>query len=223
MGLLGNILKKGINEVGNNVTSGIGKGIGKGISDGISNALGKAVETAVRPAADKLAGEAAADINQAADTLAEGAQAGRENRSALKEALENLSKAAEEYNKQNGGSFGGADVDSSWYEFDESDTRSAEEKIAAVLAEEFPQYEVKKYVSPTTIGGTGKFLDYTFGIYEGGAPKLFIMLVGKTTCGSRMYRWSKEQADKAGVTLINFVEHYPNRPEYIKTRLQQYI
>lgn len=221
MGLLGNILKKGINEVSSNVTSGIGKGIGKGISDGISNALGKAVETAVRPAADKLAGEAAADINQAADTLAEGAQASRENRSALKEALENLSKAAEEYNRQNPGS--AEALDSSIYEYDESDTRSAEEKIAAVLSEEFPQYEVKKYVSPATIGGTGEFLDYTFGIYEGGAPKLFIMLIGKTTCSSRMYRWSKEQAEKAGVTLINFIEHYPNRPEYIKNRLHQYI
>ncbi|MCQ2401956.1 MAG: hypothetical protein MJ059_08580 [Lachnospiraceae bacterium] len=221
MGLLGNILKKGISDVSSNVTSSIGKGIGKGISDGIGNALGKAVESAVRPAADKLANEAAADINQTADTLAKGAQAGRESRSALGDALENLAKAAEEYNKANGVSTGSSK--SIYYEFDESDTRSAEEKISAVLAEEFPQYEVRKYVSPTTIGGTGKFLDYTFGIYDAGAPKLFIMLVGKATCGSRIYRWSKEQAAKAGVTLINFVEHYPNRPEYIKERLHQYI
>lgn len=221
MGLLGNILKKGINEVSSNVSGGIGRGIGKGISDGISNALGKAVENAVRPAADKLANEAAADINQAADTLAEGAQAERSNRSSLKEALENLSKAAEEYNRQN--STGRSAESSDYIEYDDSDPRTAAVKIEAVMAEEFPQYELRKNVSPATIGGTGRFLDYSYGVYQNGTPVLFIMLVGKATCGSRMYRWSKEQAQKAGVTLINFVEHYPNRPEYIKNRLHQYI
>ena len=113
--------------------------------------------------------------------------------------------------------------DESYYEYDDSDPRSAAEKIAAVLAEEFPQYEVRENVSPSTIGGTGRCLDYSFGVYENGEPKLFIMLVGKDTCGSRVYRWSKEQAEKAGVTMINFVEHYPNRPGYIKERLHQYI
>ena len=218
MGLLGSLLKKGIDEISDDVAS----GIGKGISEGISSALGKAVETAVRPAADKLANEAAEDINQAADDLAKGAQASRETRSALSEAFENLAKAVEELDLDKAvQSEDSADPD--FFAIDENDTRSAAEKIAAVLAEEFPQYQVKTNVSPTTIGGKGRFLDYSFGIYEGGEPKLFIMLVGKTTCSSRMYRWSKEQAERSGVTLINFIEHYPNKPAYISRRLHLYI
>ena len=105
----------------------------------------------------------------------------------------------------------------------EEDGEPCDKKIRECLASEFPQYTVKENVSPTTIGGTGKFMDYSFGIYDSDKPKLFIMLVGKTTCSTRLYRWSKEQAAAAGVTMINFVKHYPNNPEYIKERLHKYL
>lgn len=96
-------------------------------------------------------------------------------------------------------------------------------KIRKVLAESFPQFEVKENVSPTTLGGSGRFMNYSFGVYFAGMPRLFIMLVGKTTCSTRLYRWSREQALKSSVTMINFVEHYPNEPEYIRNRLKQYL
>ncbi|MCQ2975211.1 MAG: hypothetical protein MJ211_10445 [Bacteroidales bacterium] len=96
-------------------------------------------------------------------------------------------------------------------------------KISNILAEKFSQYEVRTNVSPTTIGGTGKFMDYSFGIYLAGVPKLFIMIVGKTTCSHRLYRWSKEQALRNNVNFINFVEHYPNEISYIEDRLAKYL
>ena len=98
-----------------------------------------------------------------------------------------------------------------------------EVKLRTVLAKEFPQYEVREQVSPTTLGGTGKFLPYTFGVYENDRPKLFIMVVGKNTCQHRDYRWSKEEAQKAGVTMINFVEAFDNYINYIIERLHQYL
>lgn len=98
-----------------------------------------------------------------------------------------------------------------------------EKKLEYIFEKEFPQYEVKKKVSPTTLGGTGKFLDYNFGVYENGVPKLFIMIVYNNTCCTRTYRWSKEEAERAGVPMINFVCGFRNEKNYIKDRLSQYI
>lgn len=96
-------------------------------------------------------------------------------------------------------------------------------KLRAVLAREFPQYEVRQEVSPTTLGGTGRFIPYDFGVYQNGEPKLFIMVVFNNTCRQREYRWSKEEAERAGVTMINFVYCFENRIDYIINRLHQYL
>ena len=98
-----------------------------------------------------------------------------------------------------------------------------DKKLRTVLAKEFSQYEVREQVSPATLGGTGKFQSYDFGVYENGAPKLFIMVVYNNTCCHREYRWSKEQAEKAGVPMINFVFAFENKIDYIINRLHQYL
>ena len=97
------------------------------------------------------------------------------------------------------------------------------EKIIRVIADEFPRYDIKENVSPLTIGGTGRFMNYSIGVYDGDIPKLFIMIIGKTTTSHREYRWSREEAEKNGITFLNFIEHYPNRVEYIKERLHKYL
>lgn len=96
-------------------------------------------------------------------------------------------------------------------------------KLRSILAKEFAQYEVKEQVSPTTLGGTGQFLPYDFGIYENGVPKLFIMVVYNNTCAHRDYRWSKEEAARAGVPMINFVYAFENNIDYMINRLHQYL
>ncbi len=101
--------------------------------------------------------------------------------------------------------------------------KEVDEKIREILRTEFGQYEVKEQVSPETIGGEGKFLPYDFAVYENGQPKLFIMVVYNNTCASREYRWSKEQAENAGVTLINFVYAFENKKDYMIDRLHQYL
>lgn len=103
---------------------------------------------------------------------------------------------------------------------DESDVYK---KLRLVLANEFPGYEVREQVSPTTLGGAGKFRPYDFGVYENGVPKLFIMVVYNNTCAQREYRWSKEEAEKAGVPMINFVFAFENRVNYVIDRLHQYL
>lgn len=96
-------------------------------------------------------------------------------------------------------------------------------KLRKILAKEFAQYEIKEQVSPTTLGGTGKFMSYDFAVYENGVAKLFIMVVYNNTCRQREYRWSKEEAAHAGVPMINFVCAFENKIEYIINRLHQYL
>lgn len=98
-----------------------------------------------------------------------------------------------------------------------------EEKLRAVFKQEFSQYEIREEVSPTTIGGTGEFMPYSFGVYENGTPKLFIMVIGNNTCRKRLYRWSKEEAERNNITMINFVGHFDNKIDYIINRLHQYL
>lgn len=103
------------------------------------------------------------------------------------------------------------------------DGLTCRERILKTLAEEFPAYAVKENVSPATVGGTGRFMNWSIVVYEGDAPKLVMMLIGKTTKAHREYRWSREAAESRGIAFINFVEHFPNRPEYISERLHKYL
>ena len=103
------------------------------------------------------------------------------------------------------------------------DELDCKQKIGEVIATEWPKYDLYEDVSPTRIGGTGRFMNYSIGVYDGDKPVLFIMIIGKETTRLRLYRWSKEQAEKAGVTMINFIGHAPNRYWYIKERLAKYL
>ncbi len=103
------------------------------------------------------------------------------------------------------------------------DAPTCRQRILDVISSQFPSYSVAEDVSPTTVGGTGRFMNYSIGVYSGGQPKLFIMIIGKTTTSHREYRWSKEAAEKAGVTMINFIAHYPNKTRYISERLSKYL
>ncbi len=115
------------------------------------------------------------------------------------------------------------DEDSMPAGYEDMEEEDVEERLRAVFDREFPQYEVREEVSPTTLGGTGEFMPYSYGVYENGTPKLFIMVVMNNTCRQRLYRWSKEEAAKAGVPMINFVYSFENRIDYIINRLHQYL
>ena len=92
-----------------------------------------------------------------------------------------------------------------------------------MLANEFPQYTVREEVSAREMGGEGKFMNYSIVVYEGEAPKLVMMLIGKTTTSHREYRWAREFAEKNGITFLNFIKHDPNTIPYITDRLHKYL
>lgn len=219
MGFLSNLIKR---EVSNGVRDGVRRGVSDGVGNGIRNAVGGAVEKAFTPTAEKWANKAADDLDTAAGNMESTAKETNSAFSNLARATENYANALDQAAKNS--NYAAAPVNySDNANIYEEDGIDAAVKIRKVLAESFPQYEVRENVSPTTIGGTGRFMNYSFAVYSAGSPKLFIMLVGKTTCSTRLYRWSSEQAGKAGVTMINFVQHYPNNVNYIKNRLQSYL
>ena len=103
------------------------------------------------------------------------------------------------------------------------DDEDVRDKLLKVLAEGFPQCEVRENVSPLTIGAWGKPMDYSVGVYKDGEPALFIMFISRNTTRLRAYRWAKEAAAAKGIPMINFVRSYPNRYEYITERLHKYL
>ena len=119
-------------------------------------------------------------------------------------------------------SYEGMERDDYYTELPE-DELDCKEKILEVVNAEWPDVTIREDISPTEIGGTGRFYNYSIGFYRAGKPILFIMLVGKKTTTHRMYRWSKEQAERAGVPMLNFIKHAPNRYWYIKERLSTYL
>ncbi len=138
----------------------------------------------------------------------------------LGEKAQELSSAIESYKTQQEDRKDDFVADESMYEYVD-DGKTCREKILEVLANEFPRYTVKENVSPSTIGGTGKFMDYSIVVYDGEVPKLIMMLIGKTTTSHREYRFSKEEARKNDIPFMNFIEHYPNTVEYISARLHR--
>lgn len=96
-------------------------------------------------------------------------------------------------------------------------------KLRTILAQEFPRYEVKEKLSAVTFGGESSYMPYDFAIYEAGVPKLLIMVVYNNTCASKAYKQSRELGESQGITLINFVYAFENKPEYITNRLHEYL
>ena len=180
---------------------------------------------------DKLIKEGAEVLKESAEALKDVASEENKQKAAelfgsIKETLsehsEELKQTLEQYKSTVKSESEDFEYEESMFE-DYEDGLTCKERILKILAEEFPNYTVRENVSPTEIGGTGKFMNYSIVVYSEDKPKLIMMLIGKTTTTHREYRWSRQEAEKNGYKFINFVEHYPNRPEYISKRLHNYL
>lgn len=180
---------------------------------------------------DKLIKEGAEVLKEGAEVLKDVASEENKQKAAeifgsikdsISEHSQELKETLEQYKTTARSESENFEYDDSMFE-DYEDGMTARERILKILSEEFPAYTVKENVSPAEFGGTGKFMNYSIVVYDGVKPKLLMMLIGKTTTSHREYRFSKEFAQSKGYTFINFVEHYPNRPDYISKRLHKYL
>lgn len=125
---------------------------------------------------------------------------------------------------QNGNSFSQSNSSAvaSGYEDGFCDQAECRRRLLQCLAQNFSSYSVQENVPSMMFGERGG-LPYSIVVSQGSTPKLVIMIIGKTTCYLRKYRFSREAAESKGVTVINFIGHYPNRPDYILNRLRSYL
>ncbi len=96
-------------------------------------------------------------------------------------------------------------------------------RLEAIFASNYAAYEVRKNVSPTTIGATDEAKNYTYGLYLNGDAKVFIMVAEHNQDALRTYRLAKNAATNNGIAYINFLTQFPNTEEYIKKRLAESI
>jgi hypothetical protein len=91
--------------------------------------------------------------------------------------------------------------------------------FAGVLAQKFPEYEVREYVPTAELGGTGR--DYDFGLYKAGQPAGMVMLVEHNRDNNAAYKNARSTAQAAGVPFINFYLHMPNEQGFIINRIRR--
>lgn len=93
-------------------------------------------------------------------------------------------------------------------------------RTANIIREQLSRYSSIEVKEDYSIAGSSA-QNVSFAIFQNGAPKLYVMIVGKTTCTSHAYLETKRKAEQEGVKLINFVEHFRNDPAYVDTRLAE--
>jgi hypothetical protein len=91
--------------------------------------------------------------------------------------------------------------------------------FANILAQEFPEYTVHEFVSPATLGGSGR--DCDFGLYRGGHTAGMVMLVEHNRDNNAAYRNARSTAQRAGVPFINFYLHMPNERNFVIGRIRR--
>lgn len=210
MGILDELLKKG-KELAEKASEADGKDMTKQFLDAISETAGELN--------DALKKVDVSDLKDAFSSMLN--EQGKNVRAPEERKTEEPVEIRTDYNYSDV-SYAGIDKEDYYMELPE-DSYDCKTKILEVLAKDFPNLEVREDVSPTTIGGTGRFMNYDLGIYANGTPKLFIMIIYGSKGRLREYRWSREQAERAGVAFINFIKDSPNRYWYISQRLRQYL
>jgi len=90
-----------------------------------------------------------------------------------------------------------------------------------ILEEEFAQYAIKENVPVSEIEGEGR--SYDFGLYRNGQLIAVVVLVEHNRDNNKAYKDSKMFAQKAGIPFINFYMHMPNKPEFVKYRINNMI
>ena len=106
--------------------------------------------------------------------------------------------------------------------YTEWDTKHGEAYFAEILETQFSQYEIREDIPVSELGGTdGR--DYDFGLYQNGRLVAVVILVEHNKDTNRLYRSSKDAANKAGIPFINFYLQMQNERDYVIDRIRRFI
>ena len=100
---------------------------------------------------------------------------------------------------------------------------SLENKLETCFAAHFPDYEVRKNVSPTEIGGSLASRKFSYVLYLNGETKAIVMVTDHNGDREKEYKKAKAAAENAGIPFVNFFTQFYNKEDYIYNRLCNYL
>lgn len=95
-----------------------------------------------------------------------------------------------------------------------------EREMMNLLADHFPEYDLRMEVSPSIFNADPMSRSYSYGLYRNGSPKMMIMVTEHNRDNNRAYRYAKQACENAGVPFLNFFTHMPNEKEYVINRIK---
>ena len=98
------------------------------------------------------------------------------------------------------------------------------ERIAKVIANEWPGYELRKNISAGEMDAAFGARKYSYGLYKDGTPKAMILVLdGRSLYCRKDTRLAHEACDAKGVFCMNLMMHLPNRYSYIAEQLRNNV
>jgi len=177
----------------------IKKGIDNGITDGISKGISNGISSV-------LEGKVGEKLTEAINPLSD----------AVNKFAEDVSAYSNDNTYSNAAS-GGAVVRTTGESLSGG---QIEDNFFRVLTTEFSDYEIRRNISAMEIGGSNIARNYTFGLYQGGIPKMLITLTPHNRYQNRPFREAKSACENQGIVFMNFFTHFSNEKTYVVNRIQ---
>lgn len=98
------------------------------------------------------------------------------------------------------------------------------ERIARIVAEEWPGYELRKDIPASEMDAAFGARKYSYGLYKNGTPKAMILVLdGRSLYCRKDTRLAHDACWKKGVFCMNLMMHLPNRRSYISKQLRDNV
>ena len=101
--------------------------------------------------------------------------------------------------------------------------KEIKEKTLEIIQKDFQDLSVEFDFSLNRLGWQGRFMNISIYIHKDEEPKLFIMVVGKTTPAHKEYIRSINEIKERNYKVIVFKKYLPIKEDYIVDRLHYYL
>ena len=101
--------------------------------------------------------------------------------------------------------------------------KEIKDRILEIMKAHHKECSVEFDFSLNKLGWQGRFMNISVFIHKDNVPKLFIMIIGKTTPSHREYLRSINEIKERNYNVIAFKKYLPIKDDYIVDRLHYYL
>ena len=206
MGFLNNLLGKEARKIINGVVD----SVVDNVTDSIKESLGTVEAQSSNSSGTAASASGTAQTSAAASGDAKG--------SAYNGTVSSSRTQQAAYKKRKASGQEGIAGDDADCEFDFSVIRS---RIEAIVAEDWPSYELRRDIPAAEVGGGTKDQGFDYGLYLNGQPKLMIMLLNQYQHHNKCVQNSHRACRERGIGSFHLMNHLPNRKTYIAERMKE--